>query len=84
MLSNYTKLFTWFNIHARSDNNKKNNIFYALLPFINGSIFSAPDSLSGINKLIISVLTITIILLYSIINITAYFACLFIIKHTCA
>ena len=64
-------------------NNKK---FYplglALLPFINSDMFSVPESLSGLNKMIFSILIITVLLLYNIINIVAYFGALYIIKYT--
>jgi hypothetical protein len=53
-----------------------------VLPFINENTINATNNLSSINKIILGVLTITIILLYCIINIVAYFGCLYLIKHT--
>lgn len=61
---------------------EKNNTYFALLPFINSSLLSAPESLSAVNKIIYGVLTFTIILLYCIINIIGYFGVLYIIKYT--
>ena len=45
---------------------KNKKINFAFLPFINDYLF--PDTLSGANKLLVGILTMTIILLYSIIN----------------
>ena len=55
---------------------------YAFLPIINTNLFTAPDSLSGLNKLLYSVLILTSIFLYSIINICGYFGFLYISKYT--
>jgi len=62
----------------------KNKIVYALLPFTFSidNLFSSVNTVSAINRILLGVVTITLILLYSIINIVAYFACLYIIKHT--
>ena len=57
-------------------------IFYSILPIFNGNIFHWPDTVSGLNKIIFGVLTITTILLICIINIVGYFSVLYIIKHT--
>jgi hypothetical protein len=65
-----------------SNNGKHNKSIYALLPFINGNLMSSVDSISSINKIILGVLTITITILYCLINIMGYFGCLYIIKHT--
>ena len=51
-------------------------------PFINLNIFTMPDSISALNKVVFGIFTITSILLYCIINIVGYFGCLYIIKHT--
>ena len=42
---------------------------------------NATDQLSYINKVLLGVLTLTIALLYSIINIIGYLGTLYIIKH---
>jgi len=62
--------------------NKLNNVYFALFPFFNLDMFNAPDSLSGVNKIIVGVLTFTIIILYCVLNIVGYFGCLYLIKHT--
>jgi hypothetical protein len=62
--------------------NKNKTLFFALLPFINGNLFNWPDTISGVNKIVLGVLTISTILLYCILNIVFYFGCLYIIKHT--
>jgi hypothetical protein len=60
----------------------KNKIVYALFPFtfIIDNLFSSVNTVSAINRVVLGVATITLILLYSIINIVAYFACLYIIN----
>lgn len=62
--------------------NKIYNVYFALFPFINVNLFSAPDSVSGVNKILFGVLTFTTILLYCLINILGYFGFLYIMKHT--
>lgn len=62
--------------------NNNNSILYAVLPFISGNLFSLPDTLSGLNKMLVGVVTIISILLYCFINLVGYFACIYIIKHT--
>lgn len=61
---------------------KHKNKIYSILPFIHGHILGLVDSVSSINKIILGVLTITIILLYCLINIIGYFCVLYLIKHT--
>lgn len=62
--------------------NRLYNVYFALFPFMNGNIFSAPDSVSGVNKILFGVLTFTTILLYCLVNIIGYFGFLYIMKHT--
>jgi len=62
--------------------NNRNFILYALFPLINTDVLTFNDNLSNIDKVLLGVLSITIILLYCIINIIGYFSALYIIKHT--
>lgn len=56
----------------------------AIIPFtfITDNLFSSVNTVSAVNRIILGVVTIAIILLYCIINIVAYFACLYLLKHT--
>lgn len=64
------------------DKNKVNNFYFALIPFIITNIFSVPESVSAVNKIVFGILTFTTILLYCIINITGYFGILYLMKYT--
>lgn len=73
------------NSGSNSNNGQNNlNLLYALFPFtfINDNLFSSVNTVSAINRILLGVVTIALILVYCIINIVAYFACLYIIKHT--
>jgi len=53
-----------------------------LILLINDFLFNKPDTIEGLNKIILNVLIISTLLLYSIIIIVFYFGCLFIIRNT--
>jgi hypothetical protein len=59
-----------------------NNVSYSFLPFISLNIPIAPDNLTGFNKVLYGVLTISIILLSCFINIIGYLLTLYLIKYT--
>jgi hypothetical protein len=69
-------------IMGMSKNNKLNNLYFALFPFINVDIFNAPTNISGFTKIVFGLLIFNIILLYCIVNIVAYFGIIYIIEHT--
>jgi hypothetical protein len=71
---------TLITVVTKVRNNETN--FFCLFPFIDGFIFKAPDTLSNFTKVVVGILTIHILLFLCFINITAYFGCLYIIKHT--
>ena len=75
----------WQDFYLRLDKNK-NRLYLSLIPFINVDwwpiTISAPDSLSGLNKLIFSTLIFSVIILWCIINIIGYFGSLYIVKYT--
>ena len=58
-------------IMIRMGKNNKINNYYAFLPFLwlQANVLTAPTSLNGINKLILSLVTYHIILLFCIVNI---------------
>lgn len=89
--SKYFKLIKTYLGYNHSNDNylkviaKANNInphFYVLFPFIDTNLFNSTNNLSNIQKVLLGVLTTTVILLYCIINIVGYFSVLYIIKHT--
>ena len=65
-----------------SNKNDNKIILFALLPFVNGDWFKMPETMSSYNKVILGMLILSSVLLYCIMNVIFYFACLYIIQHT--
>lgn len=66
---------------GRAISNKYYYSLFPFIPFLGSDILNGPSTLSGINKVILAVLSFTIILLYCILNIVAYAGVLYIIKY---